>query len=70
MSRRHSGPVTKISMSPTKLSTALDLDYRTVIAPAVRSGDLPCYVIGVKHRVLIEDAVAFIRKQKKVRPHD
>jgi hypothetical protein len=69
MARKHVGPVTKIAMSPTKLATALDLDYRTVIAPAIRSGDLPAYRIGVKIRVLIEDAVAFIRKQKKV-PHD
>jgi hypothetical protein len=70
--RRHVGPVTKIAMSPTKISTATGLRLDRVISPAIKSGELPCYVIGNHRRVLISDVEAWLRTYprllKKVHP--
>ena len=63
MARTHVGPVVKIALSPTKVATATDLDYRRVILPAILAGDLgPIYRINNKRRLLISDVEAWLRK--------
>lgn len=60
MPRQYKSPVTKLCMSPSRLRVALDLSFDLVSA-AIKTGELPCYVVNGKNRVLFSDAEAWIR---------
>lgn len=50
-----------IALSPTKLADCVGVLPR-VIADAIKTGDLPCYKRGTKRRVLVQDAVDWIKQ--------
>jgi hypothetical protein len=58
--RERASTLWPVALSPASLADALDVDRR-VIDRMIRLGQLPVYQIGVKRRVLIEDAVNAIR---------
>lgn len=53
-----------IATSPARLSECLGL-RRKVVDDAIKAGELPIYKHGAHRRVLIEDAVAWIRNTWK-----
>jgi hypothetical protein len=65
MPRRYRTPVTKLAMSPSKLSAALDLRYE-LMASAIKSGELPVYIVGIKRRVLVSDAEQWLRSHPEL----
>lgn len=50
-----------IALSPAKLADCLGVLPR-VVADAIKLGDLPCYKHGTKRRVLVQDAVQYIKQ--------
>jgi excisionase family DNA binding protein len=50
-----------IALSVEKLGEAIGIHKRILLA-AIRAGELPVLKIGAKRRVLIEDAVAWLRR--------
>jgi hypothetical protein len=63
-------PVDPIAVSPAMLADLLHLRADD-IAKGVRSGDLPISKFGLRKRILIEDAKAFVRSHqvRKVVPN-
>ncbi len=49
-----------VALSPTQAAECMGL-RRDQIADAIRSGDLPCYRLGVKRRILVESLVAWVK---------
>jgi hypothetical protein len=56
--------VMPIAVSPRALAEHLGIRYPRVLA-ATQSGALPVYSIGTKRRVLIVDAIAWVRTWNK-----
>jgi hypothetical protein len=54
-----------VALSATSLARALQIRPEKVLA-AIRDGDLPAYQLGVSRRVLIDDAVKWVRTWKRV----
>ncbi len=57
-----------IALSPTALARAIQRDKSIVLA-AIRAGELDCYRQGTAKRVLISDAVAWIKNTWKKVEH-
>ena len=53
-----------IALSPASLAAALDVDRRKIDA-AIRVEGLPVYQNGAQRRILVEDAVDWIRRTWK-----
>jgi hypothetical protein len=66
MSRRHTGPVIRICLSPTQTATATGLSYERVIRPAIERGELVVYVVAGKRKVMVEDIAAYLRSHKQL----
>jgi hypothetical protein len=49
-----------IAVSPARLADSIGMK-RGVVADAIKNDLLPCYRKGLKRRVLIQDAVAWIK---------
>ena len=64
MPRQNKSPVYPIALSPARLAQALDLRADQLTA-AINAGELTVYQIGVKRRVLVRDAVRWIRRTWK-----
>ena len=68
MPRANLSPLFPIALSPQRLAQALEVNPR-VVMQAIKAKELPVYKLGLKRRVLIVDAVEWIREYWSV-PHD
>jgi hypothetical protein len=68
MPRSNKSPLFPIALSASRLAQALDINPRVVLA-AIKAKELPVYKLGLKRRVLVGDAVEWIREYWSV-PHD
>jgi hypothetical protein len=68
MPRANLSPLFPIALSPQRLAQALEINPRVVLA-AIRANELPVHQLGTKRRVLVGDAVEWIREYWSV-PHD
>jgi excisionase family DNA binding protein len=58
--RERRNAIFPIALSPAKLAECLGIKRETV-ADAIKNDLLPCYRHGTKRRVLVQDAVAWIK---------
>jgi hypothetical protein len=62
----HSGPVVRLAFSPTKIATALSVDYRRTVLPAITAGELgPVYTNPrgkTQRRILVADIERWVRE--------
>lgn len=61
MPRRRLSPLFPIAVSPAELADQLGVRLE-VISAAIKNGSLECFKHGLARRVLVEDAVEFVRK--------
>lgn len=55
-------PVTMLAANPSTAAAACGLSYDRDIAPAIRRGEIPCYSVGVRRRVIICDVLRWLRR--------
>jgi hypothetical protein len=60
MPRASKTPPFPIALSASRLAQALDINSRDVLN-AIKARELPVYQLGTKRRVLVDDAVRWIR---------
>jgi hypothetical protein len=53
-----------LALSPAMLADALGVRTEEISA-AIRRGELPCYVIGIRRRVFVRDALRWARRTWK-----
>lgn len=67
MPQRVVKPIWPISLTPHDAAAALGVK-RDDISAAIRGGLIPTYRKGLRHRILTEDLVRFVRENWMVRP--
>jgi hypothetical protein len=58
--RERRNAIFPIALSPAKLAACLGI-HRNVVADAIKNDLLPCYRRGTKRRVLVSDAVQWVK---------
>lgn len=70
MPRKRRTPLFPVAVSPARAAESLDIQPEE-IQDAIKSGELPCYIKGIRRRVLIADLIEWVRHYwKEVRHAD